>query len=201
MRSPTSARPPDPLSTLHPLITAAARGELPDWAEADEKRRQHMASVAQLMGEWAEQLGLEERDRTRWIAAGWLHDALRDADPGLLIDEAGEYPERLRHGPAAAARMGAAGVDDGELLDAVRHHSTGWPGLHLLGCSLYLADYLDPRRKFGAAERAALRRRLPEAHREVAQIVCARRIRHMLDHRIHIMPETFDFWNQLVGKG
>lgn len=159
-----------------------------------------MASVAQLMGGWAEQLGLGERDRTRWIAAGWLHDALRDADPSLLIDQAGEYPEQLRHGPAAAARMGAAGVNDEELLDAVRHHTTGRPGLQLFGRFLYLADYLDPKRKFASTERAALRERLPEAHREVAQIVCARRIRHMLDRRIHIMPETFGFWNQLVAE-
>ena len=87
---------------LHPLIIAAGRGQLPEWACVRARRMSHLAGVAELLGRWAVELGLAEHDRTRWMAAGWLHDSLRDADPQTLAADAGDYPKKLRHGPAVA---------------------------------------------------------------------------------------------------
>ncbi len=185
-------------SELHPLIVAAARGELPEWTAVRPLRLPHLAAVADLMARWATELGLDARDRTRWAAAGWLHDVLRDASPESLAADAGEYPERLRHGPAAAARLAAAGVTDAELLDAVRYHSLGKRGLGRLGRFLYLADYLEPRRSFAAVENAALRARLPHHGDAVLRRVCALRILDALERGLLLRPETVGFWNQLL---
>lgn len=184
---------------LHPIIAAAAAGDLPDWAAVRSRRRAHLASVAGLLGDWAGELGLDRRDRQRWMAAGWLHDALRDADAEALASEARDYPPKVRHGPAVAARLAAAGVHDTELLEAIRFHTLGRRGWSALGRYLYLADYLEPGRPFDPAERARLIERLPHEPTEVLERVCARRIQHQLERRVPLHPETIDFWNGLVG--
>ncbi len=185
-------------SSLHPLITNAARGRLPDWAEVGERRRAHLESVARLLGHWAGELKLDEQDVVRWMAAGWLHDALRDADPSDLAASADDYPAEVRHGPAVASRLEEEGVADRELLEAIRYHTLGYQGLGRLGRFLYLADYLDSSRSFDEQERALLRDRLPHEHHVVLQVVCARRICHLLDSRIAIRTETMAFWNELL---
>lgn len=184
---------------LHPLILGAAQGKLPEWAALRPSRRPHSASVAALLERWALELGLPERDRVRWVAAGWLHDALRDADAGTLEAESAEYPSGVRHGPAAAARLERSGVDDEELLEAVRYHSLGRAGLGRLGRFLYLADYLEPGRSFESVKNAALRARLPGDHEAVLRLVCASRIADTLNRGFPLRPETVDFWNELTA--
>jgi len=185
---------------LHPIIAAAARGDLPDWACVAPDRRPHLAAVAEVLNTWAKELGLDETERMRWVAAGWLHDALRDADPDGLADEADGYPRKVRHGPAVAARLRKAGVDDEELLEAVAYHTVGRGGLGRLGRYLYLADYLEPGRSFENSERAELARRLPQDREAVLKSVCARRITRLLDRGFALPRETVDFWNELAAS-
>ncbi|UCF19907.1 MAG: HD domain-containing protein [Gemmatimonadota bacterium] len=185
---------------LHPIIVAAAQGELPSWARVRPARRSHLASVARLLGQWASELGLPSLDTTRWIAAGWLHDALRDAAPSDLKEEAGDFPGRVRHGPAVAARLETAGIGDEELLEAIRYHSLGRGGMGRLGRFLYTADYLEPGRPFDPAAHAAWRARMPEEHVAVLRWVCARRIAERLERGKPIHRETLEFWNGVVGK-
>ena len=188
-------------SELHPIVAAAGRGALPEWAQVKPSRVPHLERVAALMAEWATCLMLGERDRARWAAAAWLHDALRDADPAALIDVAGEYPDKVRHGPAAAAWLRELGVDDEELLQAIAYHTLGRPGLARLGRFLFMADYLEPGREFEDGEREALRARLPEEEAEVLRDVCARRIAWRLRDGEPLRRETVEFWNQLVADG
>jgi 2-amino-4-hydroxy-6-hydroxymethyldihydropteridine diphosphokinase len=183
---------------LHSLIVAAARGQLPAWARVNRERLPHLASVAGLLARWAAELGLDEAERIRWSAAGWLHDALRDEDPNELSREAADYPGKLRHGPAAAARLEAEGIDDDELLSAIRCHSLGQRRLGRLGRYLYLADYLEPLRPFAPAQSAALRARLPHDADAVLRRVCALRVAEVLRRGKPLRPETVEFWNELV---
>jgi HD superfamily phosphohydrolase YqeK len=190
-------------AALPPTVRAAARGELPPWAEASPLRREHIARVAALLAEWADAAGLDARERDRWVAAGWLHDALRDADPERLR---AMVPERFRvlagpvlHGPAAAERL--AGEADDEIRDAVRYHTLGHPCLGRLGKALYLADFLEPGRDFEPEWRASLAARMPGEMDEVLVEVLASRIRHLIDRRKPVSPETAAFWSALVGVG
>ena len=185
---------------LHPIIVAAARGQLPDWACVKDTRMPHLASVAEVMLAWATELGLDLRERERWAAAGWLHDVLRDADPESLDAEADGFPAKVRHGPAAAARLRQAGVDDEEMLEAIAYHSLGCGGMGRLGRYLYLADYLEPGRTFDRAEGEALAEHLPHDPEKGLRGVCARRIAHLLDRGTMLRPETVEFWNELVGS-
>jgi HD superfamily phosphohydrolase YqeK len=187
-------------SDLHPIIRDAATGRLPEWAAVTPERRRHLEQVAGLLETWAAELALEPDVRARWAAAGWLHDALRDADPRLLASAAPEYPEKVRHGPAVAARLRELGVDDEELLEAIAFHTLGRPGLGTLGRFLFVADYLEPGRDFEEDERARLRQRMPSAAASVLREVCARRIAQRLRDGKPLRRETMDFWNELVAK-
>jgi HD superfamily phosphohydrolase YqeK len=185
---------------LHPLIVAAAQGRLPEWAAVRSSRRAHLAGVAALLQGWAQELGLAERDQLRWAAVAWLHDALRDADASALEADAADFPERVRHGPAVAARLQRSGVHDEELLEAIRYHSLGRAGFGRLGRFLYLADYLEPGRDFAPVENAALRARMPADHEAVLRLVCSRRIADLLDRGLPLRSETVDFWNELRAR-
>lgn len=158
-----------------------------------------MAAVSALLGRWSSALALSAADRTRWAAAGWLHDALRDAPPDELV-QAVDYPGMTRHGPAAAELLKRDGVEDDELLEAIAFHSLGRSGMGSLGRFLFLADYLEPGRTYAPQENAVLRARLPEDEHAVLRVVCARRIGQRVAHGWSLQQETIDFWNELVAR-
>ena len=127
---------------------------LPDWAVVTADRRAHIERVAGLLAQWATALTVSATEAERWRRAAWLHDALRDAPAATELD----------HGPLCADRLARDGERDQGVLDAVRYHSLGYAGWDSVGRMLYLADYLEPGRRFDAPLRTALRERMPEEH-------------------------------------
>jgi 2-amino-4-hydroxy-6-hydroxymethyldihydropteridine diphosphokinase len=191
---------------MHPLpavIAAAAQGQLPHWTEARPKRRAHMSRVAGLLGEWAALLQLPPHEHARWTATGWLHDTLRDAAPETLRNQLDEplrsLPPFFLHGPAAAARLEREGVHDADLLDAIRFHTLGSPGLARLGRALITADFLEPGRPQLPVWRAALRARMPGALEQVFREVVARRLHVTLERGRPLRHEFVAMWNDLAG--
>ena|SRR5438874_7974808 len=163
---------------------------LPPWAVVTPERRAHIERVAALLAEWAGAMRVPEGERARWLRAAWLHDALRDAPAA----------NELEHGPRAADRAALDGEADRGVLDAVRYHSVGYAGWDEVGRMLYLADYLEPGRKFGHEERAALRSRVP-SERDVALLeVARRRLTWAVRSGWPLPRETVEFWNSLVRR-
>ncbi len=187
---------------LHPLIISAAQaGGLPAWAECAPGRRKHTHRVADLMDTWAAALALGEDDRQRWRAAAILHDALRDAEPASLVGWTDlDWPPGLQHGPACATRLRADGVEDAEILEAITFHTVGNPRLAEISDYLYMADFLEPGRRFLAEERASLRARLPEERDAVLREVAAIRIGERLKKGERLLPQSVEFWNRLVEQ-
>jgi nicotinate-nucleotide adenylyltransferase len=71
------------------------------------------------------------------LASGWPIDSYEKENPVLL------------HAPVSALILKRDfGVDDEEVLEAVRRHTLGSPALGLLGKILFVADYCEPNRKF-----------------------------------------------------
>jgi HD superfamily phosphohydrolase YqeK len=186
------------------VLEEAAEGRLPDWACAGRVRYTHMERVAALLDEWAVELRLGEADRVRWRAAGWLHDALRDAPPEELRDlvPAGlrSIGGKLLHGPAAAARLREDGVDDEPLLCAITWHTTGHADFDALGRALFIADYIEPGRRHDAAHLAALRARMPDAADDVLREVLHARMGRLIREGRPIRAETAAFWNTVNGS-
>jgi 2-amino-4-hydroxy-6-hydroxymethyldihydropteridine diphosphokinase len=185
----------------HPLVERAAQGQLPPWSEVGEKRLRHIERVAGLLEDWAIMVGLPAEERTRWVAAGYLHDALKDGpEPelrALLTGADRELPEPLLHGPAVAALLRKEGVEDDELLSALAYHTLGHPELGRTGCALYAADFLEPGRDLKNEWLSALRARMPGGMMEVVKEILAARIAFLLEHGRPIRFETLGFWNRM----
>lgn len=174
---------------------------LPGWAEVSLPRLAHVRRVAALVTEWADAMRVSDAERSRWLRAVWLHDALRDASPGSLVRWAPDArgPLELRHGPAAAARAEAEGETDRGILDAVRYHSVGFAGWESPGRVLYCADYLEPGRTFRRERRAELARRFPDDPAGVLRAVATERLGHVIESGWPLIDPMVDFWNSLVG--
>lgn len=191
-------------NSRHPLIEAAAEGTLPEWAAVGPSRRAHMVRVSELLGAWADALGLSDWDRCRWRAAGFLHDALREVAPDVLRPKVppnqSSLPGPILHGPAVAERLRVHGVLDGELLIALTYHTVGHASLGMLGRALYAADFLDPGRTFIPEWRAGLRARMPAELDAVTRDIVGARVRHVVDRGLDLLPDTVGFWNALVTE-
>jgi HD superfamily phosphohydrolase YqeK len=162
----------------------------PEWAQVTAERLAHIERVVALLNRWADAMHIDVKERDRWLRAGWLHDALRDAPLG----------DPFAHGPAAADRAAATGERDHGVLDAVRYHTVGSADWDDVGRMLYLADFLEPGRPYDRADRAELARRVPAERDAVLGQVARRRIEWVLGSGWPLPAETVGFWNSLVGR-
>jgi predicted HD superfamily hydrolase involved in NAD metabolism len=164
--------------TLLERAEAFARSRL------SKERYEHTLRVA----DTAEDLALaHDLDADMARLAALLHDAAREMDPGVFLNLANKWrlqvgdPERqspkLLHGPVAAelARR-ELGMDDEEVLQAVRAHTTGRPGMGPLALVLYVADKIEPARDYPSVGR--LRKLAGEDLNEAAAESLRRAIAH-----------------------
>jgi len=174
--------------------------ELPAWAQVTEKRREHIQRVTDLLDAWAVKLSLPAEERIAWHDAGRYHDALRDAPDALLRELGGnspDYPIEMLHGPAAAEQMQRDGERRTEVLDAVRFHTVGSAQWGRLGRALYMADYLEPGRKFSRGDRAYLAAQVPYDFDATFRQVVRARLEWSLREGMRLYPEAVVLWNSV----
>lgn len=116
---------------------------------------EHVQRVRDIAQELARPLGL---DPVRVDLAAAAHDIYRAVEAKDLLRQAqrlgvpvGLVEEQvpvLLHGPLAAEALHKEfGIQDPQVLEAVRWHSTGASGLGSLGGVVFLADKLDPQKE------------------------------------------------------
>ena len=124
------------------------------------KRHVHVLGVADTAERLATVHGLDPR---RARLAALLHDATRELEQEDFLRLAEEWslpvgePEcrspKLLHGPIAAEMAKRElGIEDEEVLEAVRVHTTGKPGMSPLALDLYVADKIEPGRDYPSVE-------------------------------------------------
>ncbi|MFL5575371.1 MAG: hypothetical protein ACJ79S_05320 [Gemmatimonadaceae bacterium] len=179
--------------------------ELPVWACVGEKRRAHIARVTALLDGWAAELALPADEARAWHDAGRWHDALRDADEGELRrlaaaslgGDAAALPAEMLHGPAAAERLRAEGERREAVLEAVRWHTVGNAGWARVGRALFMADFLEPGRKFSRADRAFLAAHAPHDFEGVFRQVVRQRLEWSLREGKTLFSQTVAMWNEV----
>jgi len=133
---------------------ALARSRLSD------KRYAHVLGVADTAGWLARVHGLPP-EKVRLAAL--LHDVSRESSPeellqsakgyGIEVDELAAQSPMTLHGPVAAGEARRElGVTDPEVLEAVRVHTTGAPGVGTVALAVYIADKIEPGRDYPSVE-------------------------------------------------
>jgi len=151
-------------------------------ARLSPRRASHCEGVAALAEALCRRFG-EAPEAGR--IAGLGHDIARELDgedlrllaasDGRPCDEDEIGEPVLLHGRAGAVLLGRIGITDPAVLEAVRDHITGRPGMGTLSCIVYVADYLEPGRRFldESARLSALRGSLAEMVRFTVRDVMA----------------------------
>lgn len=108
----------------------------------------------------------------------------------------------LLHGPVGAELLRHEdGLDDPEILDAVRWHSTGHPNLSPLGLLVFLSDKLDPNKLKSYPYQAELRAIANESlHRAALEFLC-RESALRLQRRRPVHPSSVAAINALLLSG
>jgi len=173
---------------------------LPVWAEVSSGRRRHIERVTALLETWAVARKMPAAEQRRWVKAGFLHDALKDAPKARLLELSGSRwsTPSLYHGPASARMAREHGETDQGILDAVTFHSVGYAGWDDVGRMLYLADYLEPGRSHRRPQRAQLAARVPRDPTGVLRNVAEQRVLWTVTKGMPLLDEGVAFWNSLV---
>ncbi len=102
-----------------------------------EKRLRHTRGVVEYAEKYALKYGA---DPFKAKVCAWFHDNYKDAG-------------NLEHGAKAAEELSRLfGISDPDMLNALRYHTTGRPGMSLLEKVIKLADQLEPSRNFPGIE-------------------------------------------------
>jgi 2-amino-4-hydroxy-6-hydroxymethyldihydropteridine diphosphokinase len=173
------------------------RVKLASWAQVSDKRRGHITRVTKLLDEWASVMRIPAKERVAWHDAGIFHDALKDAPDDELRALVGDvaYEPQMIHGPAAAAYLERKGETRRSVLDAVRYHTVGYLDWDRTGRALYMADFLEPGRKFSQRDRAFLATQVPRDFDGVFRQVVRARLEWSLHEGYSLFPETVALWN------
>lgn len=89
-------------------------------------------------------------DVAKFSDRDWMKSIIekQQMDPLLL-----EYHSELWHAPVGAyVASYEFGVNDEDILNAIRYHTTGRPGMSDLEKVIYIADLVEPNRKFSGVE-------------------------------------------------
>jgi HD superfamily phosphohydrolase YqeK len=172
---------------------------LPTWACVGDKRLAHIERVTSLLRAWGAAMRLAPDEANAWLDAGAWHDSLRDAPDEELRRITGDRdsPIGLLHGPAAAIRLEKDGEKRKDLLSAIRYHTVGSAEWGRTGKALYMADYLEPGRKFLHEDRFFLAGQVPHGFDEVFRQVVRFRLEWSIREGNRIFPETVALWNSL----
>lgn len=167
-----------------------------------EKRFRHTLGVV----ETAERLALkygEDVERAR--LAAMLHDyaKYRDAEEmrdvvrsrGLEADLL-EYDDELLHAPVGAVLLAEQFELEPEVVSAIRNHTTGEPGMNHLDQILFVADAIEPNRRYPGVER--LREEAEQSLEGAVTAVLRHTIGYLLQTSVRIYPKTVETYNDFL---
>ena len=132
----------------------ALRKEVKKEFTADKARYWHTIGVAETSACLAMRYGV---DMQKAFTAGLLHDCAKCYSDEQLIEicesnnieitQAERLSPYLLHAKAGAFFAGTKyGIDDEDICNAIRYHSTGHPGMTPLEEIVFIADYMEPLR-------------------------------------------------------
>jgi predicted HD superfamily hydrolase involved in NAD metabolism len=171
-----------------------------------EKTCFHSLGVGRTAKDLAGALGLSGE---KAFTAGILHDYARELREASLLEEARrrrlpvdrilQVHPVLLHGPVGAELVREdLGIEDPEILEAIRCHTCGGESIGSLARIVYAADIIEPSRDFPGVEE--LRRQVRENFQTGLIRVVESTMNYVLRQRYLLHPDTLWFWNELIQE-
>jgi predicted HD superfamily hydrolase involved in NAD metabolism len=171
------------------------------------KKIDHLLGVEEMAGKLAELFYKEAVGKAR--LAGFLHDIARFFSPETLISvvrnsscrlsrEEFERPILLHGKASAVIAKKKFGIEDNEILNAIADHVTGRAKMPLLSKIVFVADAIEPSRKFDGVDnlRTIAFENLNEAFIEVL----SNKIAWLARKKVYISGKTINLWNKIILK-
>lgn len=149
-------------------------------------------------------------DVQKAYTAGILHDVTKEIpkaeqlqmiqDSGIILDSVQQKSPKLWHAVSGSVYIRRAlAIDDGDIINAVRYHTTGRANMSLLEKVIYIADYTSAERSYDGADimREKSRRSLEEA----MLFSCQFTLQSLSAKETAIHPDQLFLYNELVLKG
>jgi predicted HD superfamily hydrolase involved in NAD metabolism len=109
------------------------------------------------------------------------------------------FHRELWHAPVGACLVKKeAGIEDEEILNGIRYHTTGRANMTLLEKIVFLADYIEPGRNFPGVD--PVRKRAEESLDGAVLLALEQTISFLLSKHSKIYPDTIDAYNDLIDK-
>jgi predicted HD superfamily hydrolase involved in NAD metabolism len=171
-----------------------------------KKRFIHSINVMELAAELALAHGI---DQEKTAIAGLLHDCAKniEADESLRLCEEFEIDvndveklqPKLLHGKVGAVLATKEyGVDDEEILDAIRHHTLGRENMTTMDKIVFIADYVEPGRNFEGIEEL---RELAFTDLDKTMVISLDNIiKHIISKGVLIHPVAILARNDMIKK-
>ena len=164
-----------------------------------EKRLKHTANVVVTALKKANELGL---DKKKVETACVLHDCAKYLDYKSIKDFELEdgVPEPVIHSFLGAhVAKTRLGIEDEEIIDAIRFHTSGKPNMSLLGKLVFVADMVEEGRNYEGVE--YLRELYNKSDFEFCFKECLREeYIHLLNKKGDIYSKTLDAYNYYINK-
>ena len=169
-----------------------------------EKRFYHTRCVVKQAKKLAALYGCDEQ---KAMAAAWLHDICKEMPReeqlqwltkyGIILDGIQKSQPKTWHGMAACGLIKyQLGIDDPELLHAVRYHTTACGQMTRFDEVIYLADLTSDDRDYPDVDRM---RRLAESGLQVAMREAMRfAVGDLVERSLGISRETFEAYNAYI---
>jgi len=174
-------------------------------AQLSAHRWQHTLGVIDTIEHMAHRFGADVQQAR---LAALLHDAAKGMDleemqrfvraSGANVPDSVFDSRSLLHAEAGALMAEQAGVDDPEILAAIRCHTTGKVGMNLLDKLLYLADFIEPGRSFPGLQE--IRHAAAKNVDETMLLAVSASIRYLLDRREYIDPRTLEVYHDVLDR-
>ncbi len=171
-----------------------------------EKRYMHSLNVADSAKELARIYGADEG---KAYIAGLIHDSCKDTPAGLQLSYLLENKTELTDIEINTAKLYHAMcgsvfaqkefcVEDEDVLNAIRYHTTGRKNMSLLEKIVFIADFISAERDYDGVEimREKAVRSLDEAIVEGLSFT----IKDLIDAQRLVHPDTLDAYNDALFK-
>lgn len=169
-----------------------------------ERRYIHSLNVADSAKELARIYGADEDIA---YTAGLIHDVCKDMPAGLQLSYMLENGMELTELEISAAKLYHAmcgllfikkefGIDDENIINAVRYHTTGRSKMSLLEKIVFIADFISEERDYNGVEimREKAKKSLEEATVEGLSFT----IKELVENGKAVHPDTVDAYNDAV---